>query len=170
MNTDKTLRDNFIDHVDNPIWYYKELTETTVDYVIYSLLKETFVVEIDGSKHEITFGKNRKGEIHQCIKYNDIKKSGLCSFEVVRKGFTEGKWFAITDIDTSDEFKDDYNKRKEEHEKQELKEFYKDILLSALSHIKDLTDEDRLLQKESINSFSFEELEQLFGHLMKKLK
>ena len=128
MNTDKTLTEEFTKHNEHPIWYYKELKSVDISYVIFYLLKEPFVVDIYGSKHEVIFGKNRKGEIGQCIRYDDIENSNLCSFEVVNKGFIEGKWFVITDIDTSDDFKSEYNKRKIEYEKEETKSWYIKIL------------------------------------------
>lgn len=170
MNTNKTLDNKFIENRERPIWYYKELKPVDVDYVIWYLLKETFVVEIDGGKHEITFGKNRKGEIGQCIKYDDIGNSSLCSFEVIKKGFREGKWFVITDTDTSDEFKDNYNKRKEEYEKESLKEMYKSILKNAIDHTKDLSQEQRTKYTREIEDSSYEDLENLFNSLMKNVK
>lgn len=170
MNTNKTLNNKFIEKKDRPIWYYKELKPVDVDYVIWYLLKETFVVEIDGSKHEITFGKNKKGEIGQCIRYDDIKNSNLCSFEVVKKGFTEGKWFIITDTNTTDEFKDNYNKRKEEYEKESIKDLYKSILKSAIDYTKDLSEEQKNKYIQEIEDSSYEELKNLYKSLMKNCK
>lgn len=170
INTEETINKNFIKRNDNPIWYYKELESVDVDYVIFYLLKKTFVVDINGSKHEITFGKNNKDEIVQCIKYDDIKNSNLCSFEVIEKGFKEGKWFVITDKDTSDEFKADYNKRKAEFKKEESKNFYRDILKNALNVMKELSEEDKNKHIQFLDKASYEELESLFDSLMKNIK
>lgn len=170
MNTNKTLDNKFIENREHPIWYYKGLKLVDVDYVIWNLLKETFVVEIEGIKHEITFGKNRKSEIGQCIKYNDIRNSKLCSFEVVQKGFREGKWFVITDIDTTVEFKDNYNEREEKYNQEEIKEMYKSILKNAIDHTKDLSEEQRNKYIQELKDSSYEELENLFKSLMKNVK
>lgn len=159
MNTDKTLRSKFIDRKDYPIWYYKELQPVKVDYVIWNLLKEPFVVEINGSKHEITFGKNRKSEIGQCIKYDDINNSGLCSYEVVEKGFKDGQWFTITDTDTTDEFKSDYIKRKNQYEKEKMTKWFKEVLSNMIKDNEDINlGQSDILLKQIENS-SYEELE-----------
>lgn len=168
MNNDKTLTEKFIDKKDYPIWYYKELKEVDVDYVIWSLLKETFVVEIDGSKHEITFGKNRKSEIGQCIRYDDVKNSSLTSYKVVEKGFREGKWFTISDIDTSDEFKTNYRDRKAKYEKEEMKQWYKQVLSNVVKDNKELNVEKRNNFLQQIEDSSYEELENLVSILIKK--
>ncbi|QUH21754.1 hypothetical protein [Alkaliphilus sp. B6464] len=170
MNTDKTLNNKFIENNDNPIWYYKELKSVDVDYVISYLLKETFVVDINGSKHEITFGKNRKGEIGQYIRSDNLRNSELCSFEVIEKGFREGKWFVVTDADTSDEFRVNYDKRKVEYEKDLTKEMYKSILKNAIDHAKDLSEEQRNKYMQELEDSSYEELENLINVLMESVK
>jgi hypothetical protein len=172
LNNDKTLNEKFIERNNHPIWYHKELYEVDIDYVIEYLLKETFVVDIDGSKHEITFGHNKKENyVGQCIKYGDIKNSGLCSFEVINRGFKEGKWFIITDKDTSVEFKADYKKRQAQYEKEETEKWYKGILSNVIKEHKDLNNEqkDGYLQKIN-NEWSYEELETLMNSLMGKCK
>lgn len=170
MNTEKTLHNGFVQRNDYPIWYYKELELVDVDYVIAYLLKEKFVVEIDGSKHEVTFGLNKKNNyIGQCIKYDDIKKSKLCSYQVINKGFKEGRWFIITDKDTTDEFKQNYEKRKTEHKHEEVEKWYKDVLSRITKNNKDLTNEQKHNYLQKINTeWSFEELEMLMESLMKK--
>lgn len=167
MNTDKTIQDKFIKRSDKPIWYYKELEEVDVDYVIWNLLKESFVVEIDGSKHEITFGKNRKHEIGQCIKYDDIKSSNLCSFDVVRNGFRNGKWYTITSTDTSEEFKQNYDKIKEEYRRGERKRFIQEVLTDIINMQSDLNDLQKHKYTQEINDSSYEELDDLFKKLNK---
>jgi phosphoribosylformylglycinamidine (FGAM) synthase PurS component len=138
--------------------------------VIPYILKEDFVVEINGIKHEITFGKNRKGEIWQTIKYSDIENSNLRSYEVVRKGFTEGKWYTITDIDTSDEFKADYDRREEEYERNSVKEMYISILTNCINDSSKISEEDKGVYIKDLESKTYEELEELFGVLMKNTK
>lgn len=170
MNTDKTLNEKFIEKKGYPIWFYKELKSVNVDYVIAYLLKYPFVVEIDGSKHEITFGHNKKENyVGQCIRYDDIKNSNLCSFEVVGKGFKEGKWFVITDTDTSDDFKAEYIKRKLEYEKEETKVWYMKILKNAIAEHKELSkgQSDKYLQE--LENSSYEELEDLVSKLIKNV-
>lgn len=169
LNTSETLRDKFAKGIDDmPIWYYKELEEVEVDYVIFNLLKTTFVVEIDGSKHEITFGKNRKHEIGQHIRYNDIKNSNLCSFEVINQGFQKGKWFTITDKDTTESFKQDYLKRKVDYEKTQREELYRDLLTSMVEKKYADDKEKRNLLLKDINNFSYEELDYIFNRTSKK--
>ncbi|HCL4447172.1 TPA: hypothetical protein N2D16_002777 [Clostridium botulinum] len=170
INTEETINKNFVSRNENPIWYYKELELVDVGYVIWNLLKKKFVVEIEGSKHEILFGKNKDDEIGQYIRYDDIKNSNLTSYKVIERGFKEGKWFIITDKDTSDEFKADYNKRKAEFEKEESKNFYRDVLKNALNGMKELSEEDKNKHMKFLDKASYEELENLFDSLMKNTK
>lgn len=167
INTDKTLDNKFIERQTNhPIWYYKELEPVDVDYVIAYLLKETFVVEIEGSKHEITFGYNKEENyIGQCIKYDDIKNSKLCSFEVIQKGFKKGKWFIITDKDTSEEFKTDYEQRKAEYQKEETEKWYRQGLINVIKEHKDLNKEQKENCIQEIENASYEKLEELMKAL-----
>lgn len=172
MNNEKTLNKKFVERNNHPVWYYKELEEVEIDYVIAYLLKETFIVDIDGSKHEITFGHNKKENyVGQCIKYDDIKNSNLTSYKVIQKGFREGTWYIITEKDTSDEFKQDYDKRKAQYEKEEIEKWYKDILSNVVKERKDLNDEQKngYLQKIN-NEWSYEELETLMNSLLGKCK
>lgn len=169
MNTDKTLNEKFAENKEYPIWYYKELKEVDISYIIWNLLKETFVVEIDGIKYEITFGKNRKGEFAQCITYNDIKNSSLVSCEVIDRGFEEGKWFTISDTDTSNEFKSEFLKEKMEYEREEIVKYYKEILKNAISSIEGLSMDKRNSLFIEIDSSSYEHLENLVSLLIKKL-
>lgn len=61
MNTDKTLREKFGSTInDYPIWFYKELEEVDISYVIFNLLKETFVVEINNKKNSNNFRQKQK--------------------------------------------------------------------------------------------------------------
>lgn len=170
MNTPDTLRNKFCDNNEFPIWYYKELEEISIAQVISDLITSSFVVEIDDSKHEITFAKNRKREIGQCIRYDDIKNSNLCSFEVVREGFKKGKWFRITDKDTTEEFKAAYIERKEEHSRKEHLKTMRKILINCIKSHNNLPKEQKENFIKSVENASPEEIDRLFGFLMDKYK
>lgn len=175
MNTDKTLVDKFAEKKDYPIWYYKELTPVEIDYVIAYLLNESFVVEIDGSKHVITFGYNKEsGYIGQNIRYDDINNSNLSSYDVVGKGFTEGKWFIISEKDTSNDFRLNYEKRKKQYEENKIKEMYRHVLTNATEELfkKDKINKECKSKclEEINNKFTYEELENLIDRLFGKDK
>lgn len=132
MNTSKTLRKKFANngnHTKLPIWYYKKISEVSVDYVIFNLLKEDFVVEINGEKHEITFGINDNGEIGQTIRY-DEHNSWLCSFEVISKGFKEGIWYIIEDEDIDADEQKKLFLKNEEKDLDNYRNFHKQIINS----------------------------------------
>lgn len=167
MNTDKTIDQKFLKREEYPIWYYKELEEVDVSYVVLYMLTETFVVEIDGSKHEITFGKNRKHEIGQCIRYDDIKNSNLSSYRVIDKGFRKGKWFRISEKDTTDEFKKNYVKRKEELTKKKIDKLNRDILKNFIRGQEDLSEEKRSIYLKQIEQDSSKNIEKLIEALFK---
>ena len=168
MNTIETLANKFKSMNTYPIWYYKELLPVEVDYVVLNLLKESFVVEIDGCKHEITFGKNRKQEIVQCIDYKDIKSSHLTSYDVVLKGFREGNWYTISETDTTEDFKAKYIKRKTEYERQELDRLYRDVLINIIKSAKKIPEEDKNKHYKSIEDYSFEDIEYIIKELFCK--
>lgn len=174
VNTDKTTMNKFIkganDGDSKPIWYYKKLYEVDVDYVIAYLLHESFVVEIDGIKHEITFGLNKKENyIGQTIFYNDIKNSNLCSYEVIRKGFTEGKWFIIAEEDTSEEFKADYRSREESYKKEQTREMNIGIITNAIRQLKDLDEDDKKKYIEELHHKTDDELNSLIKVIFERL-
>ena len=112
-----------------PIWYYKKLLEVSVDYVIFNLLKEDFVVEINGEKHEITFGVNDNGEIGQSIRY-DEHNTWLCSFEVISKGFKEGTWYIVTEDDIDAAEQEKLILKNEEKELEKYRDFHKELVTS----------------------------------------
>lgn len=168
MNSEKTLHEKFIEQKEYPIWYYKKLEKVNISYVILNLLKENFVVEINGIKHEITFGKNRKAEIGQCILYDDILNSKLTSHEVIEKGFRKGVWFVVSDDDTSDEFRTDYRNKKTHHEKEELRQFLQTILVTAINTTGELTEAERENLLRRIKESSCEELDYLVKSLSRK--
>lgn len=136
MNTDKTLMEKFgANRNDYPIWYYKKIKEIHIDYVIFNLLKETFIVEIDNKKITITFGKNRKheiGSVQSCTEGLDFT-----SYETIRKAFREGKWFIITDEDTTDDFKEEYKVKEEERKIIEIRNSRIELLTMAIINISD---------------------------------
>lgn len=165
MNNDKTLRAKFIENEDYPAWYFYELKEIEVDYVIWNLLKETFIVEIDGNKHEITFGKNRKNEIGQCIKYNDIKSSGLTSYNLIQKGFKDGKWFSISNTETTEEVKEEYCKRKAQYAQDEKEKFHKGTLKRIIEGKDDMDADTKTALLLEIDNSSPEKLEETFNQI-----
>ena len=170
MNTDKTLTTKFCNKEEYPIWYYKELRPVDIDYVIlYLLLESRFVVELEDKKLDITFGKNRKHEIGS----SQFCPDGLdyTSFECINKSFKEGKWFIVTENDTTDEFKEEYRKEQELKEKQKTREAYIDILSNAIvmSRKQKGFDFDRESIVNQLNKLSDEELDKYMDVLVEKL-
>lgn len=168
MNTDKSIREQFFKREEYPIWYYKKIEEIEVEDVVFNLLRETFIVELDGKKIVIAFGKNRKHEIgsfQSCDEGLDYT-----SYETVRKAFRYGKWFRITDEDTTEEFKEEYIRNKEEREKLELRELRIDILSGAVNSIKSISQEEKDKYIEGFQDMSDDELGKLMDSLFKKNK
>lgn len=94
-----------------PIWYYKELTKTTIDFAIWSLLKETLVVEIEEDKYEVKVSTNKTNKISiELVRYDGIRNYTYTFDEIIEKAFGEGTWYYVTDIDTSKEFRLNYMK------------------------------------------------------------
>lgn len=169
MNTDKTLTEKFIaNRYDYPIWYYKEIEEIEVDDVIFNLLKETFVVELNNKKIVMTFAKNRKHEIGCTQSCNE----GLdyTSYKTIRKAFTEGKWFRITEIDTTDEFKEDYKIKEAERKRVSIREERIAILTNAISMIESIPQEERNKHTAELQDMSDDELKKLIQSLFDKFK
>lgn len=129
MNTDNDLRTIFINgakegHLHD--WQSKVLEEVDVSYVIWNLLLDKFVVEIEGHKYDISFGKNKLGEIGHG---NSVYPSPcLLSSEIINRGFKEGKWYRVTDKDLPQEEIDEILRIIKEKEKKESEEFFKSIL------------------------------------------
>ena len=123
MNTDKTLIKKFCIEEDYPIWYYKQLHEVDIDYVITCMLTDniSFVVDIQGDKYEIMFGKNKKNEIGQNIRYGDMipKNRFRTSYEVINDAFKYGTWYIIDDKDTTEEYKNNYREQLKKFEENE---------------------------------------------------
>lgn len=169
MNTDKTLKEKWIATMhDYPVWYYKQIEEIKVEDVIFNLLKETFVVELNNKKVVMTFGKNRKHEIG-CTQSCD---EGLdyTSYDTIGKAFTEGKWFRITKIDTTDEFKKNYKIKEAERKRVSIREGRIDILTNAISMIESIPQEERDRYIVELQNMSDDELGKLTKSLFDKFK
>lgn len=123
MKSEKDIVAAFVaSQEDYPIWYYKKLTEVDLDYVIWNMLLEPFVVEIRGIRFHFIFGKNRKHEIISTVRNDDLHKNPWTSWELVNKAFREGIWFSISAEDTSCEYRQNYRREKETLKKENLKE------------------------------------------------
>jgi hypothetical protein len=76
-------------------WQCKELSEVDITYVIANLLKDKFVVEINGSKYDLSFGISNKDEIGWS--YSAYPSSNFLSYEVLEYAFRNGNWFVVAD-------------------------------------------------------------------------
>lgn len=167
INTDKTLREKFGNNLhDYPIWYYKQLEKIDVEDVIFNLLKETFVVELHDKKIVMTFGKNKKHEIG-CTQSCD---EGLdyTSYNTIRKAFTEGKWFRITEENTTDEFKEEYKIKESERKRMSTREVNIGILTNIISRIESIPQEERDRHITGFQNMSDAELNELTELLFKQ--
>lgn len=167
MNTDKTLNETFYNNYKSeyPVWYYKKLEEIDVDDVIFNLLKYNFVVELNGKKISITFGKNENDEIGT----TQACEEGLdyTSYETINKAFREGKWFKITNKDTTKKFKTEFEKKRSER----LKKEYREAMIFMLSRLGDgykgkITEE----LEEMLNEWSDKDLELCVDKLAESYK
>lgn len=167
MHTEKDLTEQFIAKHDYPIWYYKELESVNVSYVIMNLLKEHYVVEIEGHKYGLTFGINKSDEIGSYILYDQFHRNSLSSYKILEKGFQNGKWFIVTENNTSEEFKDLYKTKLNIYKEKEKRKDYKEILINFI------LSQDNLAQKEKnryitdINTYSDNIIEKLVNQLFK---
>ena len=160
MNNDKTLINNFANKSKYPIWYYKQLESINIDDVIFNLLKDTFVVELNNKKIVIIFGKNRKHEIG-CSQSCD-RGLDYTSYETINRAFKEGVWYKVTDLDTTDEFKEQYKLEKEEYENEELRKRNIELITRVIR--KDISEKDRNMFVEHLNTLSVEELEEILNN------
>jgi len=127
VNTDKDLTANFCKKVDSlHNWQTKILEVVAVNYVISNLLKDNFVVEIDGHKYDITFGKNRKHYIGTFVSL--YPSPVLSSYEIINKGFTTGKWYRVTDVDLSKEEIDNHIQAVKNQEERKHQEWILEIM------------------------------------------
>ncbi|XZN14455.1 hypothetical protein ACSW9O_15420 (plasmid) [Clostridium perfringens] len=170
MNTDKTLTKKFCEKIDNRDLSYsfttKKLEEASIDYVINRLLLDSFMVEIDGDRYDITYGKNKKGEIgfvQRC--YPNVVSR--CSFEVTKDAFTKGKWFIVTDEDLTEEEQkeklEELEKMKDREELSTRKDWIERILNLLLK-----TDKQKAHRKsyeEELMNMSREEFVDFLGDL-----
>ena len=105
MHTDETLNNKFATSIKELKYstLKKRIIEIDISFVIFNLLKYDFVVDINGSKYDLSFGLNKEnGEIgnYQVCYPNS---ESLCSYEVIEKAFKEGKWFYVTGEDLTEE-------------------------------------------------------------------
>lgn len=160
MNTDKTLTQKFCTKEDYPIWYYKKLYEVDINYVITYMLTDniSFVVDIQGDKYEIMFGKNKKNEIGQNIRYGDMipKDRFRTSYKVINDAFKYGTWYIIDDKDTTEEYKSNYREELKKFKENEELECNKGILKNTVRSYA----EDNKLSKENIENL-YEEIDNL---------
>lgn len=156
MNTDKTLNNTFYNNYKSeyPIYYYKELEEIDVDDVIFNLLKYNFVVELNGKKISITFGKNENDEIGT----TQICEEGLdyTSYETISRSFREGKWFKVTNKNTTKKFKAEFEKKRSERLKKEHREAMIFMLSRLTKGYKGMTREEL---EEELSEWTDEDLE-----------
>ena len=167
MNTDKTLNETFYNNYKSeyPVWYYKKLEEIDVDDVIFNLLKCNFVVELNGKKISITFGKNENDEIGT----TQFCEEGLdhTSYKTIDKAFREGKWFKVTNRNTSKEFKEEFEKKRSERLKKEHREAMIFMLSRLTKGYKGMTREEL---EEELSEWTDEDLELCVSKISEKLK
>ena len=75
-------------------------------------------MELNGKKISIIFGKNENDEIGT----TQMCEEGLdyTSYETISRSFKEGKWFKVTNRNTSKEFKEEFEKKRSERLKKEI--------------------------------------------------
>lgn len=124
--TDKSLRSEFGKRLHN--WQCKRLIPIEdLSYVILNLLKIKFVVEIDGHKYDLSFGKNNEtGEV--CYGWSSYPSPDLRSWEIIEKAFRNGKWYEVTDEDLTKEEIESILKPIKEREEKEAEEFIKECI------------------------------------------
>jgi hypothetical protein len=93
MRTDENLKNEFNKKQHN--WQCKNLIPIdNLSEVILNLLKEKFVVEIDGHLYDISFGNNNEtSEIG--YSWSSAPSPHFKSWEIIEKAFREGKWFMV---------------------------------------------------------------------------
>lgn len=167
MNTDKTLNETFYNNYksEHPIYYYKELEEIDIDDVIFNLLKYNFVVELNGKKISMTFGKNENDEIGT----TQFCEEGLdyTSYKTIDKAFREGKWFKVTNRNTSEEFKAEFGKKRLERLKKEYRETMIFMLSRLIKGYKGMTREEL---EEELSEWSDKDLELCIDKLAENYK
>jgi hypothetical protein len=92
MRTNINLYNEFSSSI---LWQSKKLIPVEdLSYVIPNLLKEKFVVEIDGHKYDLSFGFNAKENYIGQI-WSSAPSPHLTSTDILNKAFKEGKWFIV---------------------------------------------------------------------------
>ena len=167
MNTDKTLNEIFYNNYKSeyPVWYYKELEEINMDDVIFNLLKYNFVVELNGKKISMTFGKNENDEIGT----TQFCEEGLdcTSYETISRSFKDGKWFKVTNKDTTKEFKAEFEKKRSERLKKEHREAMIFMLSRLTKGYKGMTREEL---EEELSEWTDKDLELCIDKLAENYK
>ena len=167
MNTDKTLNETFYNNYKSeyPVWYYKELEEIDIDDVIFNLLKYNFVVELNGKKISMTFGKNENDEIGT----TQFCEEGLdyTSYETISRSFKEGKWFKVTNKNTTKKFKEEFEKKRSERLKKEHREAMIFMLSRLTKGYKGKTAEEL---EEMLREWSDKDLELCIDKLAENYK
>lgn len=88
IRTDKNLKDEFHKKLHN--WQCKKLLPIEdLSYVILNLLKVKFVVEINGDKYDISFGKNNETD-EIVYGWSSYPSPHLLSYEIIEKFFKRG--------------------------------------------------------------------------------
>lgn len=168
MDNNELLRDTFMSCRDYPVWYYKKLEEVSLDYVIFNLIKETFVVELNNKKIVMSFKTNENGEI--CYAQSCDDGLEYTSYETIVRAFKQGSWYRILDADTSSVFKEEYEAGKKKSSNDALREQRIKLLTNALIRAKevrkfDIKDIDKRISE--LNDLDDEELQSLINILMK---
>lgn len=140
MNTKETLNKKFLAERSDDCEYSilrNRIEKVDIDFVILNLLKYDYVLEINESKFDITFGLNKKsGEIGNFIKPYP-NSNLLMDGNIIEKGFKEGKWYYVTDEKLNNE---EFQKNKKEikvlKKKEELKHRsdFLDMLIDSIKN------------------------------------
>lgn len=169
MHTEEDLTKKFVSKKDHPIWYYKELESVDIDYVIMNLLKENFAVEINNHKYEVTFGVDKSDEIGFSSRYDEFNHEFISSYDILNKGFKEGKWFVVINKNTSHKFKENYDLKLKKYEEEQKIQCDKEILANFINIRNDINkkEKDRLI--EYINNCSVKKRESFVKELFKNI-
>ena len=112
-----------------PIWYYKKLSPISIDTVVFKILSERFVVEIDSVKYGLEFYRSEEYGMQMKYEYDDLAdKKIISSHEILEKAFREGAWYQVLKSNTSKEFKEEYREIRYEKEKNDLIRFLSKML------------------------------------------
>lgn len=126
IRTDQNLKDEFHKKLHN--WQCKKLLPIEdLSYVILNLLKVKFVVEINGDKYDIYFGKNNETD-EIGYGWSSYPSPHLLSYEIIEKAFKEGKWYKVTNENLPKKETEEILKQAKEKEYEEMKNFLKEVM------------------------------------------